>query len=80
MKTYYISTDHNLYGAFASSEMAYAEAEEIADAVVENFPNITTTLVNDNSGYNNYADDDIREVYRWIEKNWIDILNNVGIY
>ena len=80
MKTYYISTDHKLYGAFASSETANAEAEEIADAVVGNFPNITTTLVPDNTGYNNYGDDEIREVYRWIDKNWIDILNNVGIY
>ncbi len=80
MKTYYISTDHNLYGAFASSEMAFSEAEEIADAVVDNFPNITTTLVPDNTGYNNYADDEIREVYRWIDQHWVNILSNVGVH
>ena len=42
MKTYYISTIPEYYGTFISTEMAYAEAEEIADAVVEHFPNITT--------------------------------------
>ena len=78
MKTYYISTDQGYYGAFASSETAFSEAEEIADAVEENFPNITTTLVP--TGYNNYGDDEIREVYRWIDRHWVEILNNVGVY
>jgi hypothetical protein len=80
MKTYYISTNPEFYGAFAKSETAYAEAEEIADAVVNNFPNITTTLVPDNTGYNDLDDEEISEVYHWIEKNWVDILNNVGVY
>jgi hypothetical protein len=80
MKTYYISTKPESYGAFAESETAHAEAEEIADAVVNNFPNIATELVHDNTGYNDFADAEIDEVYHWIEKNWVDILSNVGVY
>jgi hypothetical protein len=80
MKTYYISTNPDYYGTHTTSEMAYAEAEEIADAIEDNFPNMTTTLVYDNTGCNNLDDKEINEVFHWIEKNWVDILNNVGIY
>ncbi len=80
MKIYYISTDPETYGAFTTSDIAYAEAEEIADAVVLNFPNITATLVPDNTGYNNLDDTEISDVYHWIEENWTEILNNVGVY
>jgi hypothetical protein len=80
MKTYYISTNPEYYGPFVTCETARAEAEEIADVVVENFPNITTTFVPNNKGYNNLNDNEISKVHHWIEKNWIDILNNVGIY
>jgi hypothetical protein len=48
--------------------------------VVSNFPNITTELVFDSTGYNNLDDAEINQVYHWIEKNWVDILSNVGVY
>ena len=37
MKTYYISTNPESYGAFATSETAFMEAEEIADAVRDGY-------------------------------------------
>jgi hypothetical protein len=80
MKTYYISTNPDYYGVHTTSKMAYAEAEEIADAIEGNFLNMTTTLVYDNAGCNDLDDKEINEVFHWIEKNWVDILNNVGIY
>ena len=77
-KTFKVRTDRAYYGCLAQLYQPMSLAEDIADAVENEF-HISTTIderVNGIvKGHMGLDDEEIDDINAWIERNWIEILD-----